>query len=399
MSLQIKSFVIFIICLFQMSCSVGQNTSKQQKFESSNIQLGNEQFAEYLPLIKQKRVGLIVNHTSLVKNTHLVDSLLSLGIQISKIFAPEHGFRGMADAGETFGNGKDKKTGISIISLYGKHKKPTKEDFEDLDIIIFDIQDVGARFYTYISTLHYVMDACAENNKKLLVLDRPNPNAHYVDGPILEPKFKSFVGLDPLPVVYGMTIGELAKMINGEGWLDNKQKCDLTVINCKNYQHSSQFSPNSKPSPNLPNYQSMILYPSICFFEGTNISVGRGTDMQFQVIGGTDKSYGKFSFTPVDKPGANNPPNEGLVCYGEDLRNVNVPRNELNLSYLFNFYKNCPDKSTFFLNTNHFNLLAGNETFKQMLIEGKSESEIRTSWKKDLDAFKTIRSKYLIYAE
>ncbi len=196
-----------------------------------------------------------------------------------------------------------------------------------------------------------------------------------------------------------MTIGELAKMINGEDWLDNKQKCNLTVINCKNYQHSMRFSPNSKPSPNLPNYQSMILYPSICFFEGTNISVGRGTDMQFQVIGGTDKAYGKFSFTPVDKPGANNPPNEGLLCYGEDLRNVNIPRNELNLSYLLNFYKNCTDKTTFFLNTNHFNLLAGNDTFKQMLVEGKSESEIRASWKKDLDIFKTIRSKYLIYAE
>ncbi len=350
---------------------------------------------EVVQKLSGRRVALVVNHTSLVGKKHLTDTLLQSGIAVKKIFAPEHGFRGEAEAGETIKDGRDTQTGLPVISLYGNLKKPGPDMLQDIDIVVFDIQDVGARFYTYISTMHYVMEACAENNKPLIILDRPNPNGHYVDGPILEPEFKSFVGMHPIPVVHGMTVGELARMINGEGWLEGHRKCALEVIRVKNWTHNTPYSLPVNPSPNLPNDQAVALYPSICLFEGTVMSVGRGTLTPFQVIGHPDLKNMPYQFTPVTIKGmASNPPHENKVCYGMDLRNVKV-KPALDLSYLINMYKAFPQKEKFF--NNYFEKLAGTRALRSQIMQGLSEEEIRKSWEKGLIEFREIRKKYLLY--
>nr|WP_229201525.1 DUF1343 domain-containing protein [Arcicella aurantiaca] len=371
--------------------------ASSQTETNKTLKTGAEQTNLYVANLKGKTVALVVNHTSTIGKTHLADSLISLGVKIKTIFAPEHGFRGTADAGEHVKNGIDKKTGLPIVSLYGSNKKPSAAQLDGIDVIIFDIQDVGARFYTYTSTMHYVMEACAEQSKELLILDRPNPNGHYVDGEVLNKKFASFVGLNTIPVVHGCTVGELAQMINGEGWLGGNKKCNLKVIKCLNYKHSTPYSPPIAPSPNLPNLQSMLLYPSICFFEGTVVSVGRGTDKQFQVIGSPNPKNGNFTFTPEDKPGANNPPQEGKLCYGLDLSKINAQSTEINLKYLVDFYNKSEDKAKFFSNISSFDRLAGSDSLRKQIIAGVSEQQIRTSWKNDLDKYKAIRKKYLIY--
>ncbi|MFZ6013918.1 MAG: exo-beta-N-acetylmuramidase NamZ family protein [Bacteroidota bacterium] len=342
-----------------------------------------------------KRVALVVNHTALVGKTHLADTLKSKGITPQKIFAPEHGFRGTADAGEHVKDAIDVKTGLPVISLYGSNRKPTPEQLADVDLLIFDIQDVGVRFYTYISTLHYVMEACAEQGKKLMVLDRPNPNGGYVDGPVLQLSLKSFVGMHPLPVVHGLTVGELAMMINGEGWLAQGKKCDLEVITVKNWKHQDAYSLPARPSPNLPNDQAIKLYPSLCLFEGTVISVGRGTETPFQIIGNPELRNMPFQFTPVSIDGmAKNPPFENKTCYGLDLRSVAV-QPKFTLEYLIDMYSAYPDKDKFF--NNFFDKLAGNTELKQQIKDGLTEEAIRETWKKDLEAYKQLRAKYLLY--
>lgn len=392
MTLRLTTFFIAFAVLV-VACRAQTN----QKPVTSTIQTGADQMALYLPALQGKRVGMVVNHTSLIGRTHLVDSLLARGIQIKTIFAPEHGFRGQATDGETINSSRDPRTGVLIASLYGKTQKPTPQQMDSLDVVVFDIQDVGARFYTYTSTMHYVMEACAETNKPMIVLDRPNPNGHYVDGPVLDPKFKSFVGLNPIPVVYGLTIGELATMINGEGWLAGGKVCRLTVVPLKNYTHQTPYVLPVAPSPNLPNQQSILLYPSICFFEGTVVSVGRGTDKQFQVIGSPYTKYGPYTFTPVDKPGAVNPPLEGQVCYGLDLSTVSTSKQGLMLNYFFDYFSRATDKSKFFLSTNYIDRLAGTDQLRLQLLAGVSEAKIRKSWQPALDAYKLMRKKYLLY--
>jgi len=361
------------------------------------LKTGAEQTNLYVSDLKGKTIALVVNHTSMIGKMHLADSLLLLGIKIKTIFAPEHGFRGTADAGEHVENGIDKKTGLPIVSLYGNNKKPSATQLEGIDVVIFDIQDVGARFYTYTSTMHYVMEACAEQSKKLLILDRPNPNGHYVDGQVLDKKFASFVGLNPVPVVHGCTVGELAQMINGEGWLAGNKKCNFQIVKCLGYKHSTPYNPPIATSPNLPNLQSMLLYPSICFFEGTNVSVGRGTDKQFQVIGSPNLKNGSFTFTPEDKPGAKNPPQKGKLCYGEDLSKIDARNQAFTLKYVIDYYKKSDNKAKFFSSPSFFDKLAGSDTTRKQIIAGMTETQIRASWKTDLDNYKTIRKKYLLY--
>ena len=360
---------------------------------------GANQIELYKSIIEGKSVAVVANQTSMLESTHLVDTLLSLGINIKVIFAPEHGFRNMADAGESIENGKDPETGISLISLYGSHLKPTAEDLNGIDIVIFDIQDVGTRFYTYISTLHYVMESCAENHVKCIVLDRPNPNGFYFDGNIMDTAYKSFVGMDPVPVVHGMTVGEYARMINGEGWLKNGVKCDLTVIKCKNYSHKTLYELPVKPSPNLPNQTSVYLYPSLCFFEGTVISLGRGTSFPFQVFGNPELPDKGFSFTPESVPGAKNPPLLGIKCYGTDLRdafkNKLVPKPELNLDWIIAAYRDFPRKDNFF--TAYFDVLAGGPILREQIQKGMTSEQIRATWKEGLAKFSKIREKYLLY--
>ena len=367
--------------------------------EDKTLKMGADRTELYLPDLKNKRVALVVNHTSVIGRTHLADSLKTLGIDIKTIFAPEHGFRGTADAGETIKNGLDTKTGLPIISLYGQNKKPSAQMLKDIDVLIFDIQDVGARFYTFISTLHYVMEAAAENNKLLIVLDRPNPNGHYADGPVLDKKFSSFVGLNTIPVVHGCTVGELAEMANGENWLKNGGKCKLKIIKCLNYTHQTSYEPPIAPSPNLPNLQAMLLYPSICFFEPTEISVGRGTDTQFQVIGGPQTGYGAYRFTPTDKPGAMNPPNEGKLCYGLDLRGIDARKHGFTLKYLIDFYQKSGLGDKFFNSPSFFDKLVGNDKLRKQLQDKLTEEEIRKSWQPDLDNYRKMRKKYLLYEE
>ncbi len=359
------------------------------------LAVGAERLDAYLPGLRGKRVAMVVNHTSMVGRTHLVDTLLASGIAVKKIFAPEHGFRGEADAGEHVSNATDKKTGLPLISLYGNNKKPTAEQLADVDVVIFDIQDVGVRFYTYISTMHYVMEACAEHGKKLLVLDRPNPNGHYFDGPVLKPAFRSFVGMHPIPVVHGLTVGELANMINGEGWLTGGAKCQVEVIKAANYTHRTKYVVPVRPSPNLPNEASIRLYPSICFFEAAPVSVGRGTPYPFQVIGGPNPQFGNFTFTPVPTPGAKNPPLQGQQCYGLDLRNDTL--NHFTLRYVIDFYRKADNKEKFF--TNFFEKLAGTDALRKQIAAGLDEAAIRKSWQPDLQAYGATRRKYLLYGE
>jgi uncharacterized protein YbbC (DUF1343 family) len=360
---------------------------------------GANQIELYKHFIEGKSVAIVANQTSMIGQTHLVDTLLSAGIKIKVIFAPEHGFRNLADAGESIENEKDIKTGISVISLYGRHLKPTSEDLRGIDVVIFDIQDVGTRFYTYISTLHYILESCAENNIKCLVLDRPNPNGFYFDGNILDTVYRSFVGMDPVPVVHGMTVGEYAHMLNGEGWLKNGVKCDLAVIKCKNYTHQTLYELPVKPSPNLPNQTAIYLYPSLCFFEGTCLSLGRGTAFPFQVFGGPDLPDKVFSFIPESVPGAKNPPLLGIKCYGTDLRdavkNGLVPKSELNLGWLISAYNDFPDKNKFF--TSYFDILAGGPGLREQIQTGMNAKQIRETWKEGLGKFAKIREKYLLY--
>jgi uncharacterized protein YbbC (DUF1343 family) len=348
-----------------------------------------------MPLLTDKKVGIVTNQTGILSNgTHLVDYLLEQKIKLQTIFAPEHGFRGTADAGEHVVDGKDVKTGLPIISLYGNNKKPKSEQLMGLDVMVFDLQDVGARFYTYISSLHYIMEACAENHIPLIVLDRPNPNGAIVDGPVLEKEFTSFVGMHPIPLLHGMTIGEYAQMINGEKWLKDGEQCTLTVIPCLNYKREMAYSLPVKPSPNLPNDQAVNLYASLCLFEGTNVSVGRGTEKQFQVYGSPYLPKSSFSFTPVPNLGAKEPPYKNVLCYGEDL--TSIPKvHQLELNWLLKAYQSTADKSTFF--TPFFTKLAGTTQLKQQIEAGTTEAAIRKTWKPGLVAFKAMRKKYLLY--
>ena len=360
---------------------------------------GANQIELYRSIIEGKSVAVVANQTSMIDQTHLVDKLLSIGINIKVIFAPEHGFRNLADAGETIENGKDTETGIPLISLYGSHLKPTTQDLTGIDVVIFDIQDVGTRFYTYISTLHYILESCAENNVKCLILDRPNPNGFYFDGNVLDTAYSSFVGMDPVPVVHGMTVGEYASMLNGEGWLKYGSKCDLVVIKCRNYTHQTLYELPVKPSPNLPNQTSVYLYPSICFFEGTAISLGRGTSFPFQVFGSPNLPDKGFSFIPASVPGAKNPPLLGVKCFGTDLRDAIkkklVPKPELNLDWLISAYIDFPQKDKFF--TPYFDVLAGGPLLRQQIQKGMTAEQIRTTWKEGLTKFSKIREKYLLY--
>lgn len=385
-----RQWLILLGVLVMVHCSGQQNDSPELAF-------GNAKTEEYLPLLKGKRVGCVVNQTSCIDRVYLVDSLVNSGVNLVRLFAPEHGFRGNADAGEKIKSGVDETTGLPIVSLYGAIKKPATDQLKDLDWVVFDIQDVGVRFYTYISTLHYVMEACAENGVRLMVLDRPNPNGDYVDGPVLDLKYRSFVGMDPIPVVYGLTIGELALMINGEEWLKNGVKCQLTVVKMTNYNHQQHYSLPVKPSPNLPNDISIRLYPSLCFFEATDISVGRGTEFPFQVAGYPDKKFGSFQFKPVSISGmAKSPMHENEDCYGIDLRQESL-NHCFTLKYLLSFYQKWRSEKPFFTNRSFFNLLAGNNLLINQIEKGLSEDEIRASWQADLNKYLILRQRYLLY--
>ena len=370
--------------------------------QSNSIIVGAERTPLYFQKLKGKRVGFVANQTSKVNNDHLVDILLNEGVNIVKVFSPEHGFRGNADAGAKVRDEIDLQTGLPIYSLYGKNRrKPSKEVLKDIDLILFDLQDVGVRFYTYISSLHYVMEACAENSIPLILLDRPNPNGFYIDGPILTPKFKSFVGMHQVPVVHGMTIGEYAKMINGEGWLKESIKCSIEVIPCLNYNHFMKYNLPVPPSPNLPNMRSVYLYPSLCFFEGTNVSIGRGTEFPFQLYGAPYFDSKLFKFTPKSSYGSNYPKYKELECFGEDLRNLSLDSlkniNSLNFNWLVKSYKLSNESEDFFNKNGFFNLLAGTDKIMNLIKGGANSDQIRETYQIDLQKFKLIRKKYLIY--
>ena len=400
---------LLIVIIFQSNiCNIHsiniENKNKKSEITNGDIVVGANQISRYIDYINKKNIGIVANHTSVIfkkdnSYTHLVDSLLSLNIKISKIFTPEHGFKGENYNGENVSDRVDQNTGLKIISLHGKNREYGKildNDLIDIELMIFDIQDVGARFYTHISTLHYVMEACARNNIPLLVFDRPNPNGSYIDGPVLENENKSFVGMHPVPIVYGMTIGEYAQMINGESWLNNKLKCNLKIIKLLNYKHDSSYSLLINPSPNLPNDRSIFLYPSLCLFEGTNVSVGRGTTNQFQIFGSPylDQKIYSFKFTPKPNQGSKYPPHNNEKCYGLDLRN-NLLERKLSLNYIIDAYKNTTNKTEFF--NDYFIKLSGTKDLKNQIINNTSEDVIRESWKDKIDEFKLIRKKYLIY--
>lgn len=397
-----KIFLVYLI-LISTNLLVAQSmfTVNYKTVTSADVKVGAQCTEKYFPLIKGKNIGVVANQTSLINKTHLVDSLLKSGFQVKKIFCPEHGFRGDADAGEQINDMVDSKTKLPIISLYGKNFKPKATDLKGLDIVIFDIQDVGVRFYTYISTLHYVMEACAENNIPLIVLDRPNPNGYYIDGPVLEKGFNSFVGMHPVPLVYGMTIAEYATMVNQEGWLLNGVKCKLSCVPIENYKHTFYYILPVKPSPNLPTMSSVYLYPSLGLFEGTVISAGRGTDRPFQVIGHPKLTETSYSFTPKSMSGASNPLYKDTECKGYDLKNfadIYIKNTkQLYLFWLMGCYTNLSDKQNFFLPS--FDKLAGNSKLREQIIKGTTEEEIRKSWQPDIDKFKQIRKKYLLYTD
>lgn len=383
---------VFGFVLFSLVACKAQPV--QEKLPSNLPVTGADQVNLLLPKLQGKRVALTVNHTSLIGKTHLADSLKNLGINIVKIFGPEHGFRGNAADGELVNDSVDLKTGIPLVSLYGKNKKPTAQQLADVDVVVFDIQDVGTRFYTYIGTMHYVMEACAESGKKVIILDRPNPN-DFVDGPMNDKPLKSFVAMHTIPIAHGLTVGELAQMLNGEGWLLNKVKCDLEIISVKNWKHSEPYLLPIGPSPNLPNNQAIQLYPSICLFEGTVISLGRGTTFPFQVLGNPELKQLPFTFTPVTIKGvAVKPPHENKLCYGIDLRQ-DKPARKIDLSYVLKMYSLYPDKEKFF--TSYFDILAGSPTLQQQIKDGLTEEQIRASWQPELDKFKALRKKYLLY--
>lgn len=389
-----------VVFLLLLSCVGFANAQNEEK---GDLVIGAERFDKLKTLLEDKRIGLVVNQTSILNNeiqTHLLDALVENGFQVKVVFAPEHGFRGIADAGEIVKDSKDIKTGIPIVSIYGKQKAPTAEQMADIDAVVFDIQDVGARFYTYISTMHYVMEACAENDKELIVLDRPNPN-DYIDGPIRQPGFRSFVGVDPIPLLHGLTVGELASMINGEGWLKTgENSCKLEVVTMLNWKHGDPYWLPVKPSPNLPNDQAVRLYPSLCFFEATSFSVGRGTYHPFQVIGYPDKKFGDFSFTPTSLPGFDTHPiQKDKVCYGINLQEYPF-EGGLTLKFVLYFYDKCGKNASFFFSrAKWFDLLAGTDQLRKQIIAGMNEEEIRETWKEDLDNYKEMRKKYLLYEE
>ncbi|PHR61507.1 MAG: hypothetical protein COA43_03785 [Robiginitomaculum sp.] len=409
----LKKTLLVFMCICIGACT---NNTQEQPVEFDNsiknsdteivkIEVGAQKYESYLPLLKGKRVAVIANATSMVDGTHLVDALLNKDIKLVKVFAPEHGFRGDKDAGEKIYDEIDPQTGLPIISLYGANKKPSVKTMQDIDALVFDIQDVGVRFYTYLSTLHYVMEACAENSVPLILLDRPNPNGFYIDGPVLKPEFKSFIGLHPIPLIYGMTIGEYGLMINGENWLKNDVKCDLTVIKITGYTHDTLYELPIKPSPNLPNMNAVYLYPSLALFEGTVVSVGRGTEFPFQAIGHPDYPKGGFQFTPSPNAGAKYPKLNGQSIKGHDLRSKftnafpppALPANEVSLDWLIDFYISLPDQENFFLENNFFNKLAGNNLLMRQIKDGQTQNQIRESWKDDLRIFKLIRQKYMLY--
>lgn len=364
--------------------------------QSQALKTGADKMDEYMPLLSGKRVALVVNQTSVINKTHLVDTLHSRGVQITKVMAPEHGFRGEAPDGETIDNTKDSRTGIPIISIYGKTKKPSPEMLEDVDVLIFDIQDVGVRFYTFITTMHYVMEAAAENNKQVIILDRPNPNGMYIDGPVKDDDIQAFVAKHPIPIVHGLTVGELAQMINGEGWLDNGAKCDLTVIKMDGWDHNSTYALPISPSPNLPTDNSITLYPSLGLFEGSVVSVGRGTDFPFEVIGHPDYSKGSFSFTPAPNQGSKYPPMEGKDCKGQYFGDTEA-KHELSLQYLLDYHADIKDDTTFF--RSYINLLSGTKEFKTQVEQGWTEDQIKATWQPGLNKYKAMRKEYLLYPD
>lgn len=408
-----NTYFFLVFSLFFSFISCGNNTQKTSNNVLTKnstpiiveIEIGAQQISTYLPLLKGKKIAIVANQTSVIFNsknktsdiknyTHLVDSLLKLGVEVKKVFSPEHGFRGKADASEKIADGIDVKTGLPIASLYGNNKKPTPEQLKNIDLVLFDIQDVGVRFYTYISTLHYVMEACSENNIPVLVLDRPNPNGHYIDGPTLDINYKSFVGMHPVPLVYGMTIGEYAQMINGENWLKNKVKCDLTIIPLKNYTHQSSYHLAIRPSPNLPNDIAINLYPSLGFFEGTTINAGRGTEQQFQQYGAPFFPKNDFTYTPIPNFGAKYPKHKNKLCYGVNLKNT--PKlSTVDIQWLLDAYNKTPASEKFFGST--FTIHAGSPELEQQLKNGLSAKQIHDSWLPKIEEFKKTRSNYLIY--
>jgi uncharacterized protein YbbC (DUF1343 family) len=402
-----RKTILILSCVVLTSLSYASSIKKQNAADKKRDSIivkrnvlpkthtGADNDKLYLPLLKDKKIGIVTNQSGLLSNnTHIVDFLVEKNIELLKIFAPEHGFRGTADAGEHVVDGKDTKTGLTIISLYGDNKKPKSEQLAGIDIMVFDLQDVGARFYTYISSLHYVMEACAERSIPLIILDRPNPNGNIVDGPVLEKEYSSFVGMHAVPILHGMTIGEYGQMINGEKWLKNEIQCKLTVIHCANYNRKMNYSLPVKPSPNLPNDQAVNLYASLCFFEGTNVSVGRGTEKQFQIYGSPYLPKNSFTFTPLPNIGAQNPVYNGQECFGEDLSSIEKV-NQLELKWLINAYTRTADKSKFF--NPFFTKLAGTKKLQLQVENGASEKEIRKSWEKGLIEFREMRTPYLIY--
>ncbi len=408
-ALLISTPIVTIAQSDPIKLNLTETYANQPKF-GLEIGLGAENTSQYLPLLKGKKVGVVSNQTGILRTnpsnydynqtTHLVDFLLNNGINVTTIYSPEHGFRGNADAGAKVKSGVDEKTNLPIVSLYGSNKKPTNEQIKTIDVLVFDMQDVGARFYTYISTLHYIMEAAAENGKKVIVLDRPNPNAHYIDGPVMQPEFTSFVGMHKVPIVYGMTIGEYAKMINGEGWLKNGIKADLEVIPLTNYTHNKKYTLPVKPSPNLPNDQAINLYPSTCLFEGTNVNEGRGTDLQFRVFGSPFLINMPYTYTPTAKPGAANPKFKDEICFGENLENEPF-MNEISLKWLIDAYKNNTKQPFWTLNGKKLwiDQLAGTADLRKQIEAGWNEKQIKATWQKDLDDFKKTRAKYLIYQD
>ncbi|MFW5805130.1 MAG: exo-beta-N-acetylmuramidase NamZ domain-containing protein [Bacteroidales bacterium] len=403
-----KNMTVALILMMCISCqgdvdipSVETNDTISAE-QDKPIVCGAERTDEYVSVLEGKSVGIVANHTSMINDVHLVDSLLSMGIVVKRIFAPEHGFRGMADAGEMIENETDATTGLPVISLYGNNKKPEKTHLSDLDVMVFDIQDVGVRFYTYISTLHYVMEACAGVNLPLMVLDRPNPNTDVIDGPVLNPEYASFVGMHPVPIAHGMTVAEYARMINGEGWLKDGMSCDLSWVCCDNYNHRMQYKVPVPPSPNLPNHRSIRLYPTLCLLEATTLSVGRGTDMQFQVCGHPAlKEKTEFSFVPQPNEGATYPKHENTTCYGFDLREnsdgFQFNPGQLQLAFLLDLYEIFPNDVSFFKSPSFFDKLSGDSRLRHQITKGHSEDSIRQSWQADLTSYKKMRQRYLLY--
>ncbi len=396
--MKIKFIVVFIQFVF-LACTP-TSTEETEVKAPPPVRTGAERMEALMPRLSNKSLGLVVHPASMVGNSHLVDTLLAKGLDVVKIFGPEHGFRGEAADGEGVEDGKDPKTGIFVISLYGSKKKPAPVDLEGLDVLVYDLQDVGVRFYTYISTLHYLMEACAEADLPLLVLDRPNPHGHYTDGPILEAEFQSFVGMHPIPIVHGLTVGELALLINGEGWLGDGKKCRLEVVTCDHYDHQTRYTLQVPPSPNLPNMRAVYLYPSLAFFEGTVISVGRGTDYPFQWFGHPELE-GEVLFTPQPNAGSKYPPLEGQACRGFDLHKIDPlsvrESRQLDLGWLLETYRQFPEKDSFFLDSGYFEKLVGTKTLRKQIQGGLSPEKIRASWQKDLQAYRQMVKPYLLY--